>query len=109
MCHAGVMVSKHIATVMRTPEGMPSPNPAALLKRLFNKLREDLGDAYTGPVFVHWRHGRFQNMPIGKNTIAKYPQKHAAALSLDSPNLYTGHAYRRSAACAMVEAGANAR
>ncbi|XP_043481889.1 uncharacterized protein LOC122510983 isoform X2 [Leptopilina heterotoma] len=44
---------------------------------------------------------------IGKNKIAKVPQKIAQFLKLEDYKNYTGHSFRRSSATILVDAGAN--
>ena len=106
---AGVIVSKHIPTIMRTPDGVESPNPASILRKLLTRLKADLGTGYDGSFFVHSRQGKFHQLPIGRNFLAKIPSRHASLLGKSNPLDYTGHAYRRSAARAMADAGATAR
>lgn len=44
---------------------------------------------------------------MGKNLIAKIPQRVAEYLELPNPKTYTGHAFRRTSATLLVDAGAD--
>ena len=52
------------------------------------------------------RNSKFSKRPLGKNTAAKIPFEIATFLGLPNPELYTGHAFRRSAATILADEGA---
>lgn len=51
------------------------------------------------------RSGKLIKQPIGVNTLAEIPQRIAKWLNLPEPEKFTGHAFRRTAATAAVDAG----
>jgi integrase len=61
----------------------------------------------TGRLFVHFQSGAFVRTPVGKNVIAGFPREIATFLCIDSPEKYTGHAFRVSSATALADSGAN--
>lgn len=46
--------------------------------------------------FIGYRQGKCTVQPVGVNTFASMPKQIAEFLNLPSPNLYTGHCFRRS-------------
>lgn len=56
-------------------------------------------------LFLCFRGGKVVRQPIGINTIGLFPKKIAEFLRLDEPQLYTGHALRRSAATWLGNSG----
>ncbi|KAL9695960.1 hypothetical protein quinque_015245 [Culex quinquefasciatus] len=55
--------------------------------------------------FVSYRNGKCTKQAIGINTIAKLPKTIAEHLKLPSPELYTGHCFRRSSASLLADSG----
>ena len=49
--------------------------------------------------------GKTTKMAIGIHKVAKVPRKVARFLGKDQPELYTGHAFRRTGAKILTEAG----
>lgn len=56
-------------------------------------------------LFVSYRKGKCTVQPCGIHFFSKIPQKIAEYLSLENPNMYTGHCVRRSSANFLVNAG----
>lgn len=63
------------------------------------------GQKTSNRVFLRFKKNQVANAPIGINTIGKMPYYIAETLKLPQPNLYTGHAFRRTAATWAVESG----
>ncbi|XP_043481887.1 uncharacterized protein LOC122510983 isoform X1 [Leptopilina heterotoma] len=61
----------------------------------------------TDRFFLNYQSGKCTVQVIGKNKIAKVPQKIAQFLKLEDYKNYTGHSFRRSSATILVDAGAN--
>ncbi|EDS42366.1 conserved hypothetical protein [Culex quinquefasciatus] len=55
--------------------------------------------------FVSYRFGKCTKQAMGINTIAKLPRIIAEHLKLPSPELYTGHCFRRSSASLLADSG----
>lgn len=55
--------------------------------------------------FVSYRNGKCTKQPLGINMIAKMPKVVAEHLKLQSPELYTGHCFRRSSASLLADSG----
>lgn len=73
-------------------------------------------EKYTGLRVVNAKHPNFllkyqagtcRNQVIGKDKIGKMPKETAEFLKLSDPEKYTGHAYRRSSATILSNAGAS--
>ena len=62
-------------------------------------------DQRTGRLFRKMRFGKTKKMAIGIHKVAKVPRKVARFLGKDQPELYTGHAFRRTGAKVLTEAG----
>lgn len=58
-----------------------------------------------GRFFRTLRNGKATKCPIGVNKIAEVPRRVASFLKKESPNLYTGHCFRRTGACILAEQG----
>lgn len=58
-------------------------------------------------LFVFYSNGKCSTQPIGINTIGKVPINIAKFLNLENPELYTGHAFRRSSASLLSNKGAD--
>lgn len=56
-------------------------------------------------LFFGMRNGKIHNQVVGRNTIGSWPSKIAKCLNLSEPNLYTGHAFRRSSATLLANKG----
>ena len=56
--------------------------------------------------FIQYRNDRCTHQNIGYHTIRTTPTKIASYLGLESPNRYTGHCFRRTAATILSESGA---
>ena len=56
-------------------------------------------------LFVVYRNGKCAAQNVGKNTISRTPKLIAQFLNLKNPELYTGHAFRRTSATLLVEGG----
>jgi integrase len=56
-------------------------------------------------LFLLYKKGKCVNQVVGKNTLSKTPMIIAQYLKLPNPNLYTGHALRRTSATLLVNAG----
>ena len=67
------------------------------------KARHSIQDA----LFLTYRDGACSAMRIGQKTVAKVPSLIAKFLKLNSPEAYTGHAFRRTGATAAVNNGAD--
>lgn len=59
----------------------------------------------TNRFFLTYRAGRCVLQPLGINKIGSVPQEIAKFLGLENPHQYTGHAFRRSSATILVDAG----
>ena len=59
----------------------------------------------TDRFFLTYRAGRCVLQPLGINKIGSMPQEIAKFLKLEKPALYTGHAFRRTSATVLVDAG----
>lgn len=59
------------------------------------------------PLLLQLRNGKCVKQRVGQNTISSAPSNIADFLGLPEPNLYTGHALRRSAATILANTGAN--
>lgn len=57
--------------------------------------------------FLNYQRGKCTVQVIGKNKFSSMPKQIAAFLKLDNPGLYTGHAFRRTAAALQKEVGSN--
>lgn len=57
--------------------------------------------------FINYRHGKCSSQVVGVHTFGKIPSCIAKYLQLPNANSYTGHAFRRSSASLLVEAGAD--
>lgn len=58
-------------------------------------------------LFVQYINGKCTSSHVGINTFGQMPRRVAEFLNLPDPHLYTGHCYRRSAATALADSGAN--
>lgn len=56
-------------------------------------------------LFLSMRNGKICNQVVGRNTIGSWPSKIAKCLNLAEPQLYTGHAFRRSSATFLANKG----
>lgn len=61
----------------------------------------------TDRFFVNFQKGKCTVQVIGKNKFASMPKQIAAYLNLKNPELYTGHAFRRTSSALQKEAGSN--
>ena len=86
-----------------TPE--TGRNPASILDLYLATIKRELG-VYTGRVLFTGTTMSFKKSHLGKNMVGKVPQTMAEKLRLDSPDLFTFHSFRRSAATAVAESGA---
>ena len=59
----------------------------------------------TNRFFLTYRTGKCVLQPLGINKVGSVPQEIAKFLKLENPHLYTGHAFRRSSATILVDAG----
>lgn len=57
--------------------------------------------------FINYQQGKCYAQPIGINKIRKNPQKIAEYLTLQNPEYYTGHSFRRTSATMLMDAGAD--
>ena len=57
--------------------------------------------------FLNYQQGRCTNQVIGKNKISNMPKQIAAFLKLPNSETYTGHAFRRTSATLLTDAGAS--
>ena len=62
-------------------------------------------DQRTGRLFRKMRYGKPTKMAIGIHKVAEIPRKVARFLGKEQPDLYTGHAFRRTGATILAEAG----
>ena len=56
-------------------------------------------------LFLNYQNKKCTNQPIGENKFSSFPKMIAMFLRLPNPELYTGHAYRRSAASIIADGG----
>ncbi|XP_043484135.1 uncharacterized protein LOC122512403 [Leptopilina heterotoma] len=61
----------------------------------------------TDRFFLNYQRGKCTVQVIGKNKFSSMPKQIAAFLKLKNPDLYTGHAFRRTAATLQKEVGSN--
>lgn len=57
--------------------------------------------------FLNYINGKCTRQVVGINKFGRMPQEIASFLKLPSPELYTGHTFRRSSATVLVNAGAD--
>lgn len=57
--------------------------------------------------FLGYRNGKCIIQPVGINTFSDIPKRIATFLGLQSPELYTSHAFRRSSATLLSDSGAD--
>lgn len=57
--------------------------------------------------FLKYQNGKCYNQVIGRDKIGKMPKETAEFLKLPNSEEYTGHAYRRSSATILSNAGAS--
>ena len=69
------------------------------------RIKEDLG-IFTGRLLWTGNGVNFTKIPLGRNMIGKVPSQLAKRLNLDSPDGFTFHSFRRSAATAVADVGA---
>lgn len=70
----------------------------------------DVGNCATRLWHQKPKKGKHENspltqQPLGKNSVAKAPRQLATLLNLPRPELYTGHAFRRTHATVLADAG----
>lgn len=75
------------------------------LYRKYAKLRPS--DTNHRRFFLYYKSGKCTKQVVGKNTLAKVPNKVATFLNLPDAALYTGHCLRRSSATLLADAGAD--
>lgn len=56
---------------------------------------------------MRYEKGKCVNQPVGKNTFYRMPSIIARFLNLPNPELYTGHAFRRTSATLLANTGAD--
>lgn len=56
-------------------------------------------------IFVRYYNGKCTIQPVGKNTFSSLPAEIARYLKLESPQLYTGHCFRRTSASLLADSG----
>lgn len=59
----------------------------------------------TDHFFLQYRNGQCKTQVVGINSFSKIPSLIATYLNLPNPKNYTGHAFRRSSACLLVDSG----
>ncbi|KAJ8667893.1 hypothetical protein QAD02_009556 [Eretmocerus hayati] len=58
-------------------------------------------------LFINYQNGKCTSQPMGINKLGGMPQKVAKYLNLKNPERYTGHAFRRTSATFLADAGAS--
>lgn len=81
---------------------------ADYLHKIFQKYRVlRPAKCTTERFFLNYQDGKCTNQPIGINKFGKMPKQIAEFLRLPNPESYTGHAFRRTSATLLAEAGAD--
>ena len=60
---------------------------------------------FSNKFFFKFRNGKSSKQVVGINTFGNVPKEIALYLKLDSPELYTGHCFRRSSATILIDSG----
>lgn len=81
-----------------------TPEYSELVKE-YRKLRPMKTE--TDRFFLNYQRGKCTVQVIGKNKFSSMPKQIASFLKLENPDLYTGHAFRRTAAAIQKEVGSN--
>jgi integrase len=77
----------------------------ATIRKLIHQLQVD--GITSGRLFRAYnaKRDKFQKSVVGKNTIADYPKRIAKSLQLPNAEGFTGHAFRRTSATILADAG----
>lgn len=90
-------------TILSTGFGI---NPINLYRKYISLRPKKIS---TTRLFLCYRSGKCTVQPIGINSFGKMPGSIATFLKLKNPKMYTGHAFRRSAATFLADSGADMR
>lgn len=85
----------------------PSPDPALDVVAMYERYTKLRPSGAPDRLFLRFTNKRCTRQPIGKNMIASIPAFIAKLLSLPTPEMYTGHAMRRTGATILVDDGAD--
>jgi len=85
------------------PRSFAIPNQFNILER-FKGYMEKRACSKSSRLWLCWQKTRYAQ-PIGNHKIAEYPSRIATLLGLESPEKWTSHAYRRTAATWAADAG----
>jgi integrase len=94
---------KRSFTMLSTGFGI---NPINLYRKYINLRPKKLS---TMRLFLCYRSGKRTVQPVGINSFGKMPELIATFLKLENSKMYTGHAFRRSAATLLSDCGADVR
>ncbi|KAH0811327.1 hypothetical protein GEV33_011464 [Tenebrio molitor] len=94
---------KRSFTMLSTGFGI---NPINLYRKYINLRPKKLS---TMRLFLCYRSGKCTVQPVGINSFGKMPELIATFLKLENSKMYTGHAFRRSAATLLSDCGADVR
>ena len=74
------------------------------VKKYMNMRPENI---VSGRFFVNYQKGKCTSQFIGKHKFSKMPKEIALFLGLENSDMYTGHAFRRTAATLLAQSGAS--
>ncbi|XP_073941147.1 uncharacterized protein [Choristoneura fumiferana] len=77
-------------------------------KKIVDKYQElRPTDMTNNRFFIQYHNGKCTRQVIGKNKLSSIPREIASFLNLPSPEMYTGHCFRRTSATLLADSGAD--
>lgn len=101
----GAMLIKLTNTKTKIPRSFTVSGGLYTILKKYSALRPP--SLKTGRFFLNYQKGKCTNQNVGINKIGSMAKEIAKFLSLENPESYTGHCFRRSSATILVNSGSD--